>query len=560
MLDELSSIHSSVFCLELRPLLLVWFYKLALVIQIRFDRHPVMVTAPIFFSLSKTQNHQLVFRQLIFIPTIHTNLLMTSFFSNTIFAAIAGLLVFCTSTNAANAAKPLNILFIAADDLNVDIGCYGNKQMKTPNLDRLAKLGVRFDRAYCQQALCGPSRASVMTGLRPNTTGFVRLNDNLRKLKPDVVTLGQYFQKKNYYVGRVGKIYHYGNPTQIGSNGHDDELTWQERFNPAGIDRTQEENITRFRGPGSTKGKKGGLGISMAVWDPVSKDEEHTDGMVATRAIEMIERNKHKPFFIAAGFFNPHCPYVAPKKYFDMYPLEEITMEPLVEARKDLDDVPAMAVQRDTKNWPYFFKDVTDEEARKCKQAYYACVSFVDAQVGRLLDALEERDLMDNTLIVFWSDHGYFLGEKGLWYKRKSFERSMRTPVIIAGPGIKTAGQSCGQPIELLDLYPTIVDYAGGTVPNELDGRSLRPLLNTPTAIWDKPAISQVFHGPKAQGFSIRTHRWRYTEWNGGKAGLELYDHDADPDEVRNLAKAPEHAATIKALSLRLKPYATPQK
>jgi arylsulfatase A-like enzyme len=177
---------------------------------------------------------------------------MPSFFSTTITtisAAIAGLLVFGTSAHAANATKPLNILFIAADDLNVDIGCYGNKQVKTPNLDRLAKLGVRFDRAYCQQALCGPSRASVMTGLRPNTTGFVRLSDNLRKLKPDVVTLGQYFQKKNYYVGRVGKIYHYGNPTQIGSNGHDDELTWQERFCSSAMPAAYSKPIDRSFAP-----------------------------------------------------------------------------------------------------------------------------------------------------------------------------------------------------------------------------------------------------------------------------------------------------------------------
>ena len=198
----------------------------------------------------------------------------------------------------------------------------------------------------------GRSRASVMTGLRPDTTGFVHLRDDLRKLQPDVVTLGQFFKQQGYYSGRVGKIYHYDNPKGIGTDGHDDPLTWTERFNPAGIDKTQEEKITSY--PASRQGK--GLGISMAWWDPVSRDEEHTDGMVAGKTIELIKQRKGKPFFLAAGFFNPHCPYVAPKKYFDMYPLEEISMPDLVESRKDLEDVPAMAVQRDTRNWPFISK------------------------------------------------------------------------------------------------------------------------------------------------------------------------------------------------------------
>ena len=392
-----------------------------------------------------------------------------------------------------------------------------------------------------------------MTGLRPNTTGFIRNRGDIRKLRPETVTMGQFFQKSGYYVGRVGKIYHYGNPGEIGTDGHDDSLSWQERFNPAGIDKLQEENIVRY--PGGKTGRKGRLGVSMAWWDPVSKDTEHTDGMVATKAIEMIDKNKDKPFFVAAGFFNPHCPYVAPKKYFDMYPLEEITMQDLEEAKKDLEDVPPMAIRRDMRNWPYQLKGITYDEARKCKQAYYACISFVDAQVGRLLDALEERNLMDNTLIVFWSDHGYFLGEKGLWFKHKNFERAVRVPLLVAGPGISSSGKSCAQPVELLDLYPTIADYTGFGVPVQLEGRSLRPLLSDPDSTWDKPAISQVSHNPKAQGYSIRTMKWRYTEWNGGKAGRELYDHVSDPDEVHNLTGLDEYADTIKLLSKRLRPF-----
>jgi len=448
--------------------------------------------------------------------------------------------------------KP-NVLFIASDDLNTDIGCYGNNLVKTPNLDRLAKMGVRFNNAYCQQPLCGPSRASIMSGLRPNTTGFVRLRDNIRELKPDVLTMGQYFQDRGYYVGRVGKIYHYGNPSEIGTDGHDDTLSWQERFNPAGIDKIHEDSIIRF--PGGVSGRKGNLGISMAYWDPVSEDSEHTDGMVADRAIEMIQRNKDKPFFIAAGFFNPHCPYVAPKRYFDLYPMEEISMPDLDEARKDLEDVPPMAIQRDTAHWPYFFDGISIDEARKCKQAYYASVSFVDAQVGRLLDALEKQDLLEHTLIIFWSDHGYFLGEKGLWYKRKNFERSVKVPLLIAGYGVSEGNRVVEQPVELLDLYPTLVECTGQKVPEALDGESLFPFLKNPAYSWDKPAISQVYHSKNAQGYSIRTNRWRFTEWNGGAAGLELYDHENDPDEIVNLAQDPAYKIIIEKLSEKLMPY-----
>lgn len=445
-----------------------------------------------------------------------------------------------------------NILFISADDLNCDIGCYGVKQVKTPHLDRLAKMGVRFDKAYCQQPLCGPSRASVMTGLRPNTTGFVYLGDDLRKLKPDVVTLGQYFIQQGYYSARVGKIYHYGNPTQIGTNGHDDEKTWTERFNPCGIDRTQQSKITVYPQSRGTKN----LGISMAWWAPESDDDDHTDGQVAAKAIELIESHKDKPFFIAAGFYNPHCPYVAPKKYFDLYSLDEITMENLQDAKKDLDDVPAMAIERDMKNWPYYFNEVSLEEARKCKLAYYASVSFVDAQVGRLLDALEKNNLMEKTIVIFWSDHGYFLGEKGLWYKRKTFERSVRVPMMISGPGIKKGG-NCFRTVELLDLYPTAVELSGHIVPENLDGISLKPLLENPNAAWNRPAISQVHHHQKRQGYSIRTEKWRYTEWTEGK---ELYNHDHDPDEKTNLAKQEQYNDVMSTLSLQLQKYKTSYK
>ncbi len=451
-----------------------------------------------------------------------------------------------------------NVLFIASDDMNCDLGAFGNRQVKTPNLERLCQLGVRFDRAYCQQPLCGPSRASIMTGLRPDTLDMHTLKHELRRKNPDVVTLGQLFRNNGYYVARAGKIYHYSNPRQIGTDGNDDLASWDERFNPVGIDRSQQENITRY---GAGRENDTNLGISMAWWDPVSRDEEHTDGMVASKIIELIKQKKDQPFFLAAGFFNPHCPYVAPKKYFDLYPIDEILMPDLDQARLDLQDVPSMAVQRDTRNWPFYFKDVTVQQARKCKQAYYACNSFVDAQVGRLLDALEQQGLMQNTIVVFWSDHGYFLGEKGLWYKRKAFERSARMPLIIAAPGF-SKGEASSKPVELIDLYPTLADLCGLTPPDNLEGRSLRPLLDqVDTPSWNKPAVTQVWHSPQAWGYSIRTDRFRYTEWLQGKAGRELYDHQVDPNEVNNLADKPDYADKVAELSavcaryVNLKPH-----
>jgi iduronate 2-sulfatase len=338
----------------------------------------------------------------------------------------------------------------------------------------------------------------------------------------------------------------------IGTDGNDDPATWDQRYNPIGIDRTQQEKITRY-GAGRENDKN--LGISMAWWDPVSRDEEHTDGLVASKIIELIKQKQGEPFFLSAGFFNPHCPYVAPKKYFDLYPLESIEMPNLEAAERDLEDVPPMAVVRDKKNWPYYFKDVTVEEARKCKQAYYATVSFVDAQVGRLLDALEEADLMEKTIIVFWSDHGYFLGEKGLWYKNKAFERSARMPMIIAAPGL-SKNVATQKPVELLDLYPTLADLCGLETPGNLQGASLRPLLIDPMdKSWVKPAVTQVWRNRESWGYSLRNQRYRYTEWLEGKAGRELYDHTHDPEEINNLAEQAEHASLVSSLSKQLKPF-----
>ncbi len=445
---------------------------------------------------------------------------------------------------SAPAAEPkkLNVLFIAVDDMNADLGCYGHPLVKSPNIDRLAKLGVRFDRAYCQYPLCSPSRSSLMTGLRPDTTRVFDLQYRFRQGLPDVVTLSQLFGKNGYYAARVGKIYHYGNPGDIGTSGLDDPQSWQEVYNPAGRDKTAlEPDIINYT-------PKRGLGSAMAfLADKTGKDEEHTDGKVATQAIALLEKHQAEPFFLAVGFYKPHCPYIAPQKYFDLYPLDKITLPAVAADYAATALAPALT---STRPWPYF--GITSDQARETKQAYYAAISFVDAQIGRVLDTVDRLGLRENTLIVFWSDHGYHLGEHGLWMKMSCFEESARVPLIIVPPASKSAGQVCARTVELLDMYPTLADFAGLAAPKDLQGASLRPLLENPTSAWARAAYTQVQRGG-FPGHSVRTERWRYTEWDLGTKGAELYDHDADPQELHNLATETKYAATVAEMKALLK-------
>lgn len=445
-------------------------------------------------------------------------------------------------SKAANGKSHMNVLFIAVDDMNNDLGCFGHPFVKSPGIDRIAERGMRFERAYCQFPLCSPSRSSLLTGLRPDTTRVFNLQYHFRQDLPDVVTLPQMFMHNGYYVARVGKMYHYGNPGDIGTNGLDDRVSWTERFNPAGRDKTAlEPDIMNYT-------PKRGLGSAMAfLADRTGTDVQHTDGKVADQTIRLLEGYKDKPFFIGAGFYKPHCPWVTPKKYFDMYPMDPITLPQITE--KTPDDYPELALAS-TKPWPYF--GVTHEQARECKHAYYAAISFVDAQIGRVLDAVDRLGLRDNTIIVFWSDHGYHLGEHGLWFKQSCFEESTRVPLIISVPGKKTAGQACSRPVELVDLYPTLADLAGLTPPEHLEGYSLRPLIDDPKAQWDHPAYTQVQRG-NDPGHSVRTERWRYTEWAFGEKGQELYDHDNDPQELHNLAADAKYADVVAQMKALLK-------
>jgi uncharacterized sulfatase len=460
-----------------------------------------------------------------------------------IFALVSGFLI-----TALPAAEPsavpqkFNVLFIAVDDMNNDLGCYGHPLVKSPNIDRLAARGVRFDRAYCQFPLCSPSRSSLMTGLRPSQTRVFNLTYHFRTGLPDVVTLPQLFKNNGYYSARVGKMYHYGNPGDIGTSGLDDPPSWNQFVNPAGRDKTTLEldviNYTPRRG----------LGAAMAfLADAQGRDEEHTDGKVALEAIRLLEQHTDQPFFIGAGFYKPHCPWITPKQYFDLYPLEQITLPPITPETPTNYPAPALA---STRPWPYL--GITPEQARECKRAYYAAISFVDAQIGRLLDAMDRLHLWDNTIVVFWSDHGYHLGEHGLWFKQSLFEESARVPLIIAAPRVKGNGKACPRPVEFVDLYPTLADLAGLAAPTNLAGASLRPLLNNPKQPWSRPAFTQVQRGG-FPGYSVRTERWRYIEWDDGQRGAQLYDQEADPQELNNLAANPTFAAVLEEMKSLVK-------
>jgi arylsulfatase A-like enzyme len=441
------------------------------------------------------------------------------------------------SLGAASADKRPNVLFILSDDLAATVGAFGHPLAKTPHLDTLAGRGVRFDRAYCQFPHCNPSRASMMSGLRPNTTRVTNNADNLYQNLPGVVTLPALFRRSGYATARCGKIFHLGVPS--GEESMDDPQAWDfgtpfkdERPYPP-----KRESAVRVK-----TGKKEGL-----PWEEsTAADDELVDGNFARTAITWLERrDPAKPFFLAVGFHRPHLPLVAPAKYFDLYPFEAIPLP--VEPADDVADIPLPARNEAV---PQYAMTATPEQRRAAIRAYLATVSYMDAQAGRLLAALTRLGLADDTVIVFTGDHGWHLGEHGLWHKRSLFEESARVPLIIHAPGAKANGQASQSLVELLDLYPTLCDLAGVPAPAGLEGRSLRPILANPRAAVHEAAFTQARRGAKAEfwGRSVRTARWRCTEWNEGRDGVELYDHDADPREFTNLAQDPRQAVVLREL------------
>jgi iduronate 2-sulfatase len=448
---------------------------------------------------------------------------------------------------AADAGRP-NVLFLISDDLNNMLGCYGDPLARTPNLDRLAARGVRFDRAYCQFPLCGPSRNSMLTGLYPNSNGILRNAEIFRQTIPSHVSLPQAFRREGYFAARIGKLYHYNVPKSVGTNGHDDPGSWELELNPAGVDRLEEEPHIFTLTPGQ-------FGGTLSWYASPKSDPYHTDGLMAADAewvLQRCARQPQRPFFLAVGFFRPHTPYVAPKDpYFGYYP--ESQMRVVQGVAEDQADLPAAALG----SYKREQDKLTDDLRRQCLQAYYASISFMDAQVGRVVDALDRLGLADNTIIVFTSDHGYHTGEHGLWQKMSLFEQSARVPLLIVAPGVAKQGTVAETPVGLIDLYPTLSELCGVSPPEDLQGQSLVPMLQDVSATGRGWALSQVTRGGNARvpqffGYSLRTPRWRYTEWDEGQQGRELYDHRSDPGELTNLAGDPAHAQTIEELASQL--------
>lgn len=445
-----------------------------------------------------------------------------------------------------------NVLMIVSDDLAARLHCYGDPVVKTPNLDRFAARAVRFEHAYCQFPLCNPSRTSFLTGLRPDTTRVWNNQVQFRDTTPDAQSLGQTFQKAGYYVARVGKLYHFGVPGQIGTDGMDDPNSWQERFNPKGRDVDDVSLIEGIaKGPDGKSIWKTGwennqLGARLSRHAADGTDEEQTDGKVADQAIKLLELHKDRPFFLCAGFYRPHTPYVSPKKYFELYPVEKIALPTVPAGYRDT--VPAAALRTKPEE-----EGMSDEQRRQTIQAYFASMSLMDAQAGRILDALDRLGLATNTVVVFLSDHGYHLYEHQLWQKRTLFENASRVPLMVAAPG-GAKGRVCRRTVELVDLHATLADLAGLEIPKSLDGVSLRALVENPDTAWDRPAITQVQRegprGPELMGYSIRTEQWRFNDW--GKAGCELYDEEKDPLEMTNLAGREDMKPVIETLRRRL--------
>ena len=439
-----------------------------------------------------------------------------------------------------------NVLFLIADDLNNALGCYGHPLVKTPNIDRLAARGVRFDRAYCQFPLCGPSRNSMLTGRYPNQTGILANAQIFRQTIPSAISLPQAFRLEGWFAGRIGKLYHFNVPNSIGTDGHDDPGSWELELNPAGCDRLEEMPNIFSLVPNQ-------FGGTLSWYASPNPDERHTDGLQAAEAAWVLERcarQQDRPFFLAVGFFRPHTPYVSPQGYFDRYPPQAMPVVTGVE--EDQKDIPAPGLASHKKE----HEQLTDELRRRAAQAYFASITFMDAQVGKVLDALDRLGLASNTIIVFTSDHGYHLGEHGLWQKMSLFEESARVPLIIAAPGISRAGRVASAPVGLVDLYPTLTELAGVKAPAALPGQSLVPILKDPTSPGRGWALSQVTRGGgknRFLGYSLRTPRWRYTEWDEGRRGRELYDHDHDAKELTNLADRAALAQTVADLSARLR-------
>ena len=512
-------------------------------------------------------------------------------------------------TGPARAGDRPNVLFIAVDDLRPEFGAYGAQHVHSPNLDCLARSGVTFLRAYCQQAVCSPSRSSVLTGARPDTTRVYDLNTHFRTALPQVVTLGEHFKNNGYFVQGVGKIYH---------PGFDDTPTWSVPWHtpnapsyalpasepapqpapapsptdnpptdnppteapptdipPAGTPQAERPTATprspaqprpvpppgrpRRRRPANAAPSPENAPVANADRRPNGKgpafeaaevpDHTFRDARVADAAIRILEerRQRAEPFFLAVGFAKPHLPFVAPKRYWDLYDPGEITLAPNPFRPHGAPSY-AIGPGGELRSYRGISREIPDDLARQLKHGYYAAISYMDAQLGRVLDALDQLGLRENTLIVLWGDHGWKLGEHAAWCKHSNCENDTRVPLLVSGPGVKHPGAQTTGLVELVDIYPSLCDLAGLPLPDHLEGTSFRPLLDQPDREWKRAAISQYprsHEGQSLMGYSLRTATHRFTVWVRRNrpddiAAVELYDHTVDPQENTNLADREE--------------------
>jgi arylsulfatase A-like enzyme len=470
--------------------------------------------------------------------------------------ALFTLLVAAANAMSAATARK-NVLFIISDDLNNLLGCYGDPVARTPNLDRLAARGVRFDRAYCTYPLCGPSRNSMLTGLYPNSTGIVANSQIFRQTIPSQVSLSQAFRQAGYFAGRIGKLYHYNVPNSIGTDGHDDPASWELELNPAGVDRLEDHPKIKTLTPGQ-------FGGTLSWYASPKGDAEHTDGKIAADAewvLERCARQRDRPFFLAVGFFRPHTPYVAPEKpYFGLFPKN--AMRVVQGVKEDQANKPAAALM----SYKNEQNQLTDDLRRDALQAYYASISFMDAQVGRVISALDRLGLAESTIVVFTSDHGYHTGEHGLVAETKPLREQRARAAAHRGSGSEQAGHGGADTRQSPRPLPHPRRTRRGQGSRQPPGPEPRSDPGTNVSAKGRGwALTQVMRGGgggggkkkaavgRFAGYSFRTERWRYTEWGEGAQGRELYDYTTDPQELTNLALLPAHAPTVADLSRQLR-------
>jgi uncharacterized sulfatase len=436
--------------------------------------------------------------------------------------------------------KRPNVLFLIVDDMTTTLGCYGDRDARTPHMDALAARGVRFERAYTQFSLCNPSRCSFLTGCYPERTEVYDLVTSLRVALPKVVTLPQHFKNAGYTAGRIGKVFHTADPktkldVETGAALHKDSVVLEEA-------KLAERSEGDLSDP-PRKGGREGAQYNRCYAPSPHPDGDFTDYKIAEDAIKTLEEFKDKPFFLAVGFIRPHTPYVAPRRFFDAIDPTKIAMPAFYQAggenRKQIPD----AALRPNNN-VFRFQMPSPKEAREARRAYYASTSWADSQVGRVLAKLKELKLDENTIVLLTGDHGYQLGEHGLWAKQTLFEEGTHVPLLVAGPGIKP-GVSAAL-VEQVDIFPTLAALAGLEIPSSVQGMSLQPLM-ADTSKPGKPAVfsTMVSTHTKLLGRSVRDDRFRYIEWDDARGGRHLYDHESDPHELNNLAEQPQHAARV---------------